>query len=153
MALGPKLSVGSILKLSAALPATENQAGYEALTWTEVGAVDSIGNYGNTFQTTEFTPIKTGIVQTLVGSQKNGTIAVTMADLPDDAGQIICNTAVNGATKRQLHSIQVVDEHGYTDYMQGFISKFEKQLGDANKVNMRALDITINTSIVTVAPA
>lgn len=153
MALTPKLSVTGTISVSTGVPATQNVAGYEALTFTEVGGVDSIGNFGATFQTTEFTPLKTGLVLLLLGSKKNGTIPVSMADLPDDAGQIIIEAAITGGTQRALHAVKIVDSHGYIEYFQAYLGKFEKQMGDANKVKMRSLDVMINTEIVTDAPA
>jgi len=152
MALTPKLSVEATLSVSVGVPATFDAAGYGALTYTEVGQVDSIGNFGATFQSSDFTPLKTGLVQILLGSKKNGTVTVSMADIPDDAGQILFQAATTGGTQRDLHAIKIVDSHGYTEYFQAYIGKFEKQMGDANKVKMRSAELMINTEIVTDAP-
>lgn len=75
------ISTAATTKLyaSAALPATPNEAGYEALTWTLISEVNNIGQIGGNFQMVEHRPVDTGLVVKLPGSRNEGTAEIVMA--------------------------------------------------------------------------
>jgi hypothetical protein len=88
-------SAGSRLYISSTLPATYTKAGFEALTWTEVGEVTEIPAFGKVFNIVTFNPL--GDRQTIKrkGSYDNGELDVPYAyDVNDDAGQVIMSAAV-----------------------------------------------------------
>lgn len=89
-------AAGSKLFVSSTLPATYNKAGFEALTWTEVGEVTEIPAFGKVYNIVTHLPL--GSRQTIKrkGSFDNGDVDVPYAyDTDDDAGQVIMTAAVD----------------------------------------------------------
>jgi hypothetical protein len=89
-------AAGSKLFVSATLPSTYNKAGFEALTWTEVGEVTEIPQFGKVYNVVTHLPL--GSRQTIKrkGSYDNGEVDVPYAfDVDDDAGQVILEAAVD----------------------------------------------------------
>jgi hypothetical protein len=89
-------AAGSRLYISNALPATYTKAGFEALTWTEVGEVTEIPSFGKVYNIVTFNPL--GDRQTIKrkGSYDNGEMDIPYAyDVNDDAGQVILQAAVD----------------------------------------------------------
>ena len=85
--------IGGFMSVSAALPATFDDTGYEALTWTEVGELGEIPDHGPAHATVTFTRLKDGIVNKYHGELNFGSISVPMAYDPADAGQTILKAA------------------------------------------------------------
>lgn len=79
-AKGTKLYIGS------ALPATFDQAGYEAVSWTEVGLVESFSEFGPDHTIGSFTPIGTGVACKYMGTADYGEISMTIAKSTTDTG-------------------------------------------------------------------
>ena len=136
------LSVGTVVSVSAAQPATEDQIGYEALTWTVVGEVTDIGESGGTAQVTNFTPVASGVVNKRKGSIDYGTMALAIAMDTADAGQIILKAGFDGATRNTVHSFLIADpDSGDEGYFMGSISSFTTIRGDANTVMSHACNV------------
>lgn len=89
-------AAGSKLFVSATKPGTYDAAGFEALTWTEVGEVTEIPQFGKVYTIVNHLPL--GQRQTIKrkGSYDNGTVDVPYAfDPAGDAGQTILEAAVD----------------------------------------------------------
>lgn len=89
-------AAGSRLYISSGVPATYNKAGFEALTWTEVGEVTEIPAFGKVYNIVTFNPL--GDRQTIKrkGSYDNGELDIPYAyDVNDDAGQLLMTAAVD----------------------------------------------------------
>jgi len=129
------MSVGTVISVSAAQPATENQAGYEALSFTVIGEVTNIGEAGGTAQVQSFTPVGSGIVHKRKGSIDYGTQSLTIAKDAADAGQVLLQAGFDGAAKDTIHSFKIAEPNsGDVAYFQGLISSFTTQRGDANTI-------------------
>lgn len=84
-----KGSAGTILSISASLPASEVLASYSALTYTPIGEVTDIGEYGKKFNKTEHNPIGDRGTYKIKTSYDNGALSLQMAKAISDAGQIL----------------------------------------------------------------
>ena len=134
-AVNVELSVGTIVSASAAQPATEDQTGYEALTYTVVGEITDIGESGGTAQITTFTPVNSGVVNKRKGSIDYGTMSLAIAKDAADTGQILLKAGFDGAQRNTVHSIKVQEpDSGDVAYFMGVISSFTTVRGDANAV-------------------
>ena len=91
-------SAGTIVSVSAGIPATFDAAGFAALTYTQVGKVDNAGNLGASIAPVTFTPIDTAVEDSFHGVKSLGDTTVTAALVGGDAGQIIVNTAYTNKT-------------------------------------------------------
>lgn len=97
MASGASTSSLTHLSVSASLPATEDKAGYEALSYTEVNDITDIGEFGPTVAEITHKPVNEAETYVFLGSNDNGSLALQMARSVTagviDAGQLILRTA------------------------------------------------------------
>lgn len=141
---------GATLALSAALPATFDQAGYSATTmvYTLIGAIENFGNHGVTATITEFTDVATSTVTKAKGSKNYGTMSLTIGSIPSDAGQ----TMIDAAAESTAHySAKMTYPSGAIHYMDVLVAKAEFQDGDVNAVQKRGVDLAICRKPVVVA--
>lgn len=144
-------AAGSTLAISAGNPATEDAAGYAALTLTEVGGVEKIGGLGASFGKIEFQPLK-GPKQKHKGSVDYGSLTPSMAHDAADAGQNLIRTAADDATSK-LYSFLVTYPTGEKRYCQGRVFGYPETVDGAESLIMAAPTIEICTKIVKVAAA
>ena len=141
---------GAILSISADLPLTYDQSGYEdtGMDWTAIGEVENLGNHGVTANVTEFTPIDTAVVTKIKGSKNYGTMAMTLGSIPSDAGQVI----LEAAAESNLHySAKIVYPDGEVHYLDVLVSKKEYQDGAVNDISKIAVDLALCKKPVVVA--
>lgn len=130
-----KISVGTVVSVSAAQPATEDQVGYEALTWAEIGEVTNLGESGGTAQVSQFTPLASGTVNKRKGSIDYGQVAMTIAKDAADAGQVLLKAGFDGSDRGTIHSFLIAEpDSGDETYFMGVITSFTTISGDANTV-------------------
>jgi hypothetical protein len=79
-------SKGTKLYIGAALPATNDQSGYESVSWTEVGLVESFSEFGPNHNIGSFTPIGTGVACKYMGTADYGEISMVIAKSTTDSG-------------------------------------------------------------------
>ena len=96
---------GTKVYVSATLPADYEIATYDALTWTEVGMIESVPEMGPNASVGTFTPIGTGKVCKYLTTEDIGDIALPIAKT-SDAGLVILEanerTGANIAFKVEL---------------------------------------------------
>jgi hypothetical protein len=142
-------SAGTKLAISAAAPATQTGSGYAALTYTEVGQVESIGAFGANTEMVEFQPLR-GARQSHKGGTNYGSLSPSIAHDDTDAGQTLLRTASDDATA--LYSFEVTYPSGAKRYFQGRVFGYPENVGAANAMLMANPSIGISTAIIKVAP-
>ena len=125
-------TLGTTLSLFAGVPETFDDAGYAALTYTAVGEVGDLGEFGGTREVVTFTPVDTGIVAKRPGSIDYGQMSLQIARDAEDVGQIALQSAFDGAEAGNLHSFELVDRNGDTLFFTGIVSSFTYSAGSAN---------------------
>jgi len=118
MATAPVTLVGCTVHIVASTPATEDQTGYEALSFTEVGEVLSVPQTGNTSNAGTLNLLKTGLTQHYNGSQIVSPFTVPYKYNRSDAGQVIVRAGENGTAE---HTMKITDPDGDDYYIQGVI--------------------------------
>lgn len=141
-------STGTLFSVSAAEPATQTVAGYGALTFTQVGEITDLGEYGANAQVVTHEPLETGVVEKFKGFIDFGSMSVGLGRDADDAGQAILSTGVTGANKNLNHSFKVTYQDGSIDYFQARIFSYTKNPGASNSIVSSTAQIEINTAIV-----
>jgi|GEM_PF-1399198 len=116
MATAPEPTIGSTVHIAVGVPATEDQAGYEAQSFTQVKKVLSVPEFGNDSEAGTVTLLETGVTQ-----HYNGTKIVPPFTIPyvydiTDPGQVIVRANVNGPTEV---TIRITDVDGRDQYCQG----------------------------------
>ncbi|WP_267386537.1 hypothetical protein [Sphingomonas sp. GC_Shp_3] len=142
-------AAGSALALSVAPPATQDAAGFAALTMTEVFNVEKIGTIGATYAKVEFQPLK-GPKQKLKGSADYGSLAPSIAHVETDAGQTLLRTASDDETNK-LYSFMVTYQDGSKRYFQGRVFGYPENTDGADAILMANPTIEISTKVVKVA--
>ena len=133
---------GARIGISAVLPATYDIAGYDlsSLLFTPIGEVETFGSHGLVAAVSEFTPISTATVAKVKGSKNYGTMSLTLANLPSDAGQAILKTASESNAHYSVEVRYADDEYHYLDVI---VTKLEYVDGAVNDVTKLNVDLAI----------
>src|SRR5690349_14090990 len=86
-------SAGTTLKISASTPATFDAAGYGALTYTNIGEITNLGEFGREYSLITHNPIANRGTVKRKGSFNEGTMALQLGLDKNDAGQILAKSA------------------------------------------------------------
>lgn len=141
---------GSKFSLVAGAPATEDTAGYAALTFVPVGEITSLGDIGGEYNSVTTNSISSRIQQTLKGVFIPGTFELAVGDDMSDAGQLLLETAygIPTGTPDVSYSFELEDQNGDKYYFQGLVTKFTTTRGDNDAIVAGSVSIAINTIVV-----
>lgn len=131
-------------------PATYTSAGYAALTYIEVGEIDSIGEYGAESALNSRTRLKDGAVKKSKGARNFGALPLTLAMVPGDTGQ----QALRTTEATQLsYAVVITFPDGTKDYMMCYVMSFKDNIGNAEGGTiMAASNLEIDTKPIRVYP-
>lgn len=149
--MGKFTSTGVTIGLVASPPATNDEAGYAALTYVTIGETTNIPQFGPTVAVVESNPLETGITEKYKGFINNGSTSVDFDIDPDDAGQQLIDDGAIGASKNVRHSFKVAYSSGDVRYFQGKIFSDSETPGSANSMVTGTAQIEIETAILKVA--
>ena len=140
-------SAGTTLSISAAAPATYNAVGFAALTWTEIGEVSDLGEFGRQYNLVTFNTLGNRRTVKRKGSYNDGTIAAQMARAPSDAGQTILTAAVDSDAS---YSIKVVLQDGTIFYTTAQVMSYTTNVGNVDQITSATVNLEIDNDIVEV---
>jgi len=112
---------GTCLSVSAAAPATHDSAGFAALTWTQVGELETLGELTVNHATVSFTSLCSGKTTVSKGAEEAITVEVTVAMDRDDAGQALMTTARKSLTA--VYSFKIEEANGDIIYFKALVLK------------------------------
>lgn len=142
-------AAGTTLAISVAQPASQDAAGFTALTFTEIGNTEKLGAIGASFAKVEFQPLK-GAKQKYKGSADYGTLSPSIALDSADAGQTILQTSADDETQT-LYSFKVTYQSGAKRFFQGRTFGMPETTDGADTMLMATPAIEICTKVVKVA--
>lgn len=134
---------GTEISISAVLPATFNAAGYDALTWAEIGEITNGGSHGRTYQVVKHNPIKTRGTQKFKGSFDEGTKTIQLAVDDKDPGQVIVKTALNDDAD---YAFCVTYQDGSKDYFCAKVTSWSKSTESVDSMYSASVGVEITTS-------
>lgn len=140
-------SIGTTLHVSTAAPATEDEAGYAALTWVEIGGIQSIGEKGDDAEDVTFTGLKTGRTEHSIGAIDGGVLAVSCKNILADAGQVIVKSGDNNDVD---HSFKMTDPDGTLFNFQGKLASGKYSEKTASAYEGYDFETRVNTATVVV---
>jgi hypothetical protein len=149
--MGSTTAAGSTFAITATAPATFDEAGYEAGTFTVVGGIEKIGGIGAVFNKVEFQPLN-GPKDKHKGSRDNGSLSPSMALDDEDAGQVLMRTASDDATSK-IYYFKVTLPTGAKRYFGGRVFGMPENVDGADTIVMANPTVEIITDIVRVAAA
>jgi len=138
-----RTSAGTLISLSAAAPATYDGTGYAALTYTALGEVVSIPDFGREYALVTHNPIGNRATQKLKGSFNEGAVALELGLDTDDAGQILMKAA---ALSDSNYSFKVVTQNGDVYYFPAKVMSFKVGIGTVDQVTKATANLEITTS-------
>lgn len=142
---------GTKLSISAALPATLTKTAYAALTYTEIGELTDAGEVGRTYNLVDHQPLSTRGVQQRKGSYRDGAPTASVAYAPGNAGQILCETALDSDA---YYSFKEELQNGTIIYYQALVTAFPVSGGGVDTIVTSPLGLAIKSgSIVKAHPA
>lgn len=151
--MAARTSTGVKHYVSTEAPATEDQVSYEALTWVEVGELTTLPAYGPTTQVVEHDPLGGEYIQKFKGSTNNGSVALSMADDPDDDGQGILSEYTDG-TSRLLwlshRTFYPMETGTLNDYYRGGVFSKTVEPGSKNNMVGSTANVEISTKVLRV---
>ena len=149
--MGVQSTTGILASISASLPATEDQAGYEALTYTEIEQLLTVPAFGAETQIITYDPLKDGITRKDKGFINYGTQALVAVLDTGSAGQDIVISASEGANKRLAHTIKLQYPAGEVRYYQVFVMSSQEDPGSSNEMINFNMSVEINSPILRIA--
>lgn len=143
--MASRTSAGSTIRVSAAQPGTYNTAGYAALSWTAVGEITDLGEFGREYNLVTHNPIGTRATVKKKGSYNEGQINLMMALDEADAGQLILETA---AVSDNDYSFEITLQSGRKYYFQAQVMKFKPNVGSVDNITQASvmLELTSNSA-------
>jgi len=151
-------AAGCRLAIGTKTPAT-TRAEYEADTYVDVGEIEELGDFGDTFNSVNFTSLADGRVRKYKGTADAGDMTMTVGLDNGDAGQQAVKTAHADRTKGN-YNIKVTLNDGdptadpvvlpTTFYYGAKVMNNTVAAGSADNVVRRNVTLGINTDILEV---
>ncbi|MGN0933237.1 hypothetical protein [Falsigemmobacter intermedius] len=140
-------SIKKKLYVSATIPATQNLAGYSALSWTQVKGMVSIGSVGFPHETIPVPDLETGITKTFKGARAGSGAQLAWRKIAADAGQTALVAANEGETEV---AIQIVNPDGTTaEFWTGIIHSLTSNEASTTSYEGSTCTFVPNYAVVT----
>lgn len=143
-------AAGATFAVSAALPATLDEAGFTdaGMTYTTVGEVTDAGEVGGSYGEATHTPLDSRLVQRLKTSFDAGTQTLQMAVSSADAGQGIILDALHSDANI---AVKITLQDGTTVYYIGLVTSFPYNIGSVDTIVNTSVTMSINSQPIVVA--
>lgn len=136
-------TAGTTFSVSAGNPATFDVAGYAALTFTAVGEVTDLGEFGREYALVTHNPIGSRGTQKFKGSFNEGQIALQLGLDTDDAGQILMKAASQSDNN---YSFKVATKNGDIYYFEAKVMSWKVGAGGVDSITSATAMLEITTS-------
>ena len=154
--MGVNTNFGSTLAISSATTTTDTdtQGEFEALSYTAVGSIESIGPFGDTYTDVPFTGLGDSRTQHFKGSVDAGTISMTVGFDAADTGQDAIMTALADVTGVYAFRVQLGDGSSgspsapTTQFFLGRVMAAPLNVGATNNIVRRDVQIGIISAII-----
>lgn len=142
-------SVGTLISVADAAPATYDSTGFAALTFSLVGEASEIPAFGQEAALATHTPLATGVQNKRRGSVNFGSVAIPMALSDSDAGQAILRTAglSNPGTDAQV-SFKVTLPNTDVIYGTAQVMSFKTNIGNADAIAMAEVTLELDNKLI-----
>ncbi len=134
---------GTKIGISASTPATFNEAGYEALSFTNIGNIEDGGEHGREYAEVTFNPIDTRGTRKYKGSFNEGNKTLSIGYDSDDAGMALLKAALASDND---YSFEVKYPNGDIDWFQAKVMTLTKATAGVDSMRMASVTLSITTS-------
>ena len=147
-ATGTRIYIGT-----AAASTVDTLAEFEAIsTWTEIGLVENLGEYGDQSNDVTFSALGDARVRHAKGARDAGQLQMTVGHDPLDLGQAAMEAAEATNDNYAFKVVLPDGPSGYSDsieYFRGLVMSKRKNVGTNDNVIRRSFNIGINSEIFT----
>lgn len=140
----PQTTSGTSLGISITLPATEDEAGYDALTFNSVGEIYDIGEYGRVYTEITTDPLANRRTGKYKGNYNEGSPTFSVYRDASDVGQVDCKTAL---AMDDNVAFAITHQDGSIDYFSGKVMSFTNNVGGI-KIYEASMQVGIDTDII-----
>jgi len=149
-ASGCKISIGTTTSAT-------TQAEYEADSYTEIGTIEDLGEFGDSFNAVTFTSLADSRVNKRKGAADAGDMTLSVAFDGADSGQQALKVALDdtGALPYNF-KVELNDSLGTsptTFYFSAMVMSRRTQVGSSDNVVKAAVQLGITTAVIEVAAA
>lgn len=152
--------IGKTLYVAEALPATNDAAGFEALTWVKAEGVQVLPQLGVSHANIDVPDLQTGFTAGVKGAGTGNDSTCSFRDVAADAGQEDIRGLADAGGTAGAGSIKIVKGSGASQapvagdpvqYAQGYFHSFVEIQGDTTthegfQVNFKQNDLTVNAT-------
>jgi hypothetical protein len=150
-ASGTKVSIGPSTTAT-----TDTAVEFAALSWTDIGLVESIGAFGDQSSTVSGAVIGDARTRKAKGARDAGEMTITVFDGPDDTGQqaLVAAEATNNNYAFRLVAPNRLTTGGTDgiEYFRGMVMGKRKNFGGNDNLVRRTFAVGINSPIIEVLP-
>ncbi len=132
---------GTTFGVSAVLPATFDAAGYGALTFVLAGEIVDVGEIAKAFNEITHQAVDKDYPTKLKGTYNIGNLSLTLGKVDADAGQVILQTALDGAASV---SFELTLPSGATANLTGKVMKAGIGAIKSDGVETTVVDIAVD---------
>lgn len=138
-------SAGSTLGISASLPATYDVTGFNALTYTAVGEITDLGEFGTEYNLVTYTALGQRQTKKFKGSFNNGSLQLQMGRDTTDAGQTLLRTAL---ASDNSYSFRVTLQNATRLQFTGKVMSYKTSVGSVDQITGANTTIEVDSVIV-----
>ena len=141
-------SAGTTLGISAVLPATYNAAGFALLSFTDIGEITDMGEFGREYALVTHNPLGDRRTVKRKGSYNDGALTMSLGRVPSDAGQTLLRTACNDDDS---YAFVVTLQDGTKQYFSGQVMSYTTSVGSVDQITGASVMVEIDNDIIEVA--
>lgn len=138
-----RTSAGTTIAISAAAPATYDGTGYAALTFTTIGEVTDLGEFGREYALVTHNPVGSRSTVKKKGSYNSGTMALSLGLDTDDAGQVLLKAA---SLSDNDYSFKVTTQNGDVYYFRAQVMSFKIGVGSVDQITTASVNLELTTN-------
>lgn len=125
-------------------PATEDKAGYEALSWTQIAKPINLPERGDTQEDVSENALDTGRTEHFNGVVDGGNLTVPFIWVEGDAGQAILTGQTGGNDTYSFREVEPDDDTAHAYY--GRISSVRWREASGNSFKGFTIDVRVNSA-------
>lgn len=141
-------SAGTTLGISAVLPATYTSTAFALLTFTDVGEITDIGEFGREYALATHNPLGDRRTVKRKGSYNDGALTMSLGRVPSDAGQALLLTARDDDDS---YAFVVTLQDGTKQYFSGQVMSYTTSVGSVDQITGASVMVEIDNDIIEVA--
>lgn len=152
--------IGKTMYVAEAVPATNNAAGFEALTWVKAEGIQVLPQLGVSHANIDVPDLQTGFTAGVKGAGTGNDSTCTFRDVAGDAGQDDIRGLANAGGTLGAGSIKIVKGSGTNQapvagdpvqYAQGYFHSYVEIQGDTTthegfSANFKQNDLTVDAT-------